>query len=199
LTQAHHELLTEVHLQLRHAGIALAVAGTPTKPAPPPPSPKDLLAQSDLFGVIEQTQREELASHFETIWLQPGETLFREGGTPQALYVLAYGAVEITISGRVVAHMRPGESLGAIGLITGANYGATATALTPVKAYRLDKAAIAQAIKAQPNLAKGLEALAERGRAALSKDAAAHEEDRLGEQDMFLSRLRNLVHLLQSH
>ena len=202
LTGAHHELLTEIHHHLRHAGIALAVAGTATAPAPPAPSPKELLEQSDLFGMIEQAQRDLLASHFKTILLQPGETLIQEGAEADALYIMASGAVEITITepaGRRVVHrLRPGESLGAIGLITGANYAATATALTPAKAYRLDKDAIAEAIKVQPALIKGLEVLAERGRAALSRDAAAHAEDRLGKSEMFLSRLRNLMHLLQS-
>jgi small-conductance mechanosensitive channel/CRP-like cAMP-binding protein len=202
LTRANNELLTEIHRQLRHAGIALAVAGTATAPAPPAPTPKDLLEQSDLFGMIEKAQRDLLASHFKTIGLQPGETLIREGAAPDALYIMASGAVEITVTEatgpRIVAHMRPGESIGAIGLITGSNYGATATAVTPVKAYRLDKDSIAEAIKLQPALAKGLEVLAQRGRAALSKDAAAHAEDRLGESEMFLSRLRNLIHVLQS-
>jgi small-conductance mechanosensitive channel/CRP-like cAMP-binding protein len=202
LTRANNELLTEVHSQLRHAGIALAVSGTATTPAPPGPSPAELLAQSDLFGMIEKTQRDLLASHFKTVRLQPGETLIQEGAEPDALYVMASGAVEITVSGpggpRVVHRMRPGESLGMIGLITGSNYGATATAVTPVRAYRLDKDAISEAIKAQPELAKGLEVLAQRGRAALSRDAAAHAEDRLGGSEMFLSRLRNLIHVLQS-
>jgi len=202
LARAQHELLTQVHRHLRHNGIALAVAGTATSPAPAAPSPAQMLEQSDLFGVIEQAQRDLLAGHFKTICLHPGETLIKQGAEPDALYVLASGAVEISITEagvtRVAHHLRPGESLGAIGLITGAHYGATATALTPVKAYRLDKDAIAEAIKAQPALAKGLEALAQRGRAALAEDTAAHAEDRLGHSDMFLSRLRNLIHVLQS-
>ena len=202
LTLAHNELLTEVHRQLRYAGIALAVAGTASTLAVSIPTPADMLEQSDLFSVIEPAQRDLLAGHFKAISLQPGDTLIQEGGEPVALYVLASGAAEITVSGptgpQVVHRMKPGESLGAIGLITGANYAATATALTPVKAYRLDKDAIAAALKAQPSLAQGLEALADRGRAALSRDAAAHEEDRHGQSEMFLSTLRSFLHVLQS-
>ena len=202
LAEARNELLTEIHRHLRHNGIGLAVAGSANVPLVPIPTPAQLLEQSDLFGVIEPAQRDLLAGHFNTILLQPGETLIQEGSEPEALYVIASGAAEITVaeaSGpRVVHRMSPGESLGAIGLITGANYAATATALTPVKAYRLDKGAIAAAIKAQPELARGLEALAQRGQAALRQDAAAHEEDKRGQSEMFLSRLRSLIHLLQS-
>ena len=201
LMQARHELLTEVHRHLRHAGIGLAATDGALTPAIAP-SPADLLEQSDLFGAIEGAQRSLLASHLKPLWLKTGETLIREGGEPDALYVVASGAIEITVTGpsgpRVVHRMRPGESLGAVGLITGSNYAATATALTPVRAYRLDKDAIAAAIKVQPELAKGLEALAQRGQAALSQDAAAHEKDRQEQPDLLLSRLRNFIHVLQS-
>ena len=202
ITKAHDELLTEIHRQLRHVGIALAVAGSAAIPAAKIPTAAQLLEQSDLFGVLEPAQRDQLATHLETISLQPGDTLIRQGDAPDALYMIASGTAEVTITEaagpRVVHHMKPGESLGAMGLITGSNYAATATALTPVKAYRLNKDAIAAAIKLQPELAQGLEALARQGRTALNRDAAAHDEDRHGQTDMFLSRLRNLVHVLQS-
>jgi CRP-like cAMP-binding protein len=196
-------LLTEIHRQLYFSGIAVGIAGSPTVPAVRAPTPADILARSDLFGVIEKSQRELLAAHFETISLRAGETLIKEGANPEALYVLAAGVAEITIAQptgkpRAVHRLHPGESLGAIGLITGSPYGATATALTPVKAYRLDKNAIAEAIKAEPALAKGLESLAQRGQAALRRDSGAHEEDKQGQSEMFLSRLRNLIHVLQS-
>jgi CRP-like cAMP-binding protein len=203
MIKAQNQLLTAMHRHLRAAGIALSVAGEATVPAAPAPTPAEMLEKSDLFGMIEPAQRDLLASHFETINLQTGETLIRQGAEPDALYVLASGAVEVTVAAppappRTVNHMRPGESLGAIGLITGAKYAATATALTPVKAYRLDKDALAEAIQAQPALVRGLEVLAKRGQAALRRDAAACEQDQHGESEMFLSRLRNLLHVLQS-
>ncbi len=129
--------------------------------------------------------------------------MIHQGADPDALYVIASGAVEVAVAEppgppRVVHHIQPGESVGAIGLITGAKYAATATALTPVKAYRLDKDALAEAIRAQPALAKGLEVLAERGQRALRRDAAACEADRQAQSETFLPRLRNLIQVLQS-
>jgi small-conductance mechanosensitive channel/CRP-like cAMP-binding protein len=203
MAKAQNQLLTAMHRHLRAAGIALSVAGEATVPPAPAPTPAEMLEKSDLFGMIPAAQRDLLASHFETIGLQTGETLIRQGAEPDALYVLASGAVEISVPGpagepRVVAHMLPGESIGAIGLITGAQYAASATAVTPVKAYRLDKDALAEAIRMEPALVKGLETLAQRGQHALRRDAAAGEEDRHGGSEMFLSRLRNLLHVLQS-
>ncbi len=202
MTHAQNQLLTEVHRHLSAAGIALAFVGQTTKPAPPAPTPSEILERSDLFGMIEKTQRDLLASHFETIRLQTGENLISQGAEPEALFVIASGAVEVTVleatGPRVVAHMRPGESIGVIGLITGAQYAATATALTPVKAYRLNKDAFAEALRAEPKLGKGLEILAQRGQRALRHDPAACDEDKRAHSDMFLPRLRNLIHLLQS-
>ncbi len=110
---------------MRFAGIALSIPGNTPVPAPAIPSPADLLQQSDMFGGIEQTQRNFLASH-------------------------------------------------------------------------LDRGAIAAAIKLQPDLAHGLEALVQRGQAPLRRDAAAHDEEKRIKPEMFLSGLRNFIHVLQS-
>ncbi len=203
MTKAQNQLLTAVHRHLRASGIALSVEGQTTIPAPPAPTPAEMLEKSDLFGMVEREQRDLLASHFETLNLQTGDALIRQGAEPDALYVIASGAVEVAVAAasgppRIVNHMQPGESIGAIGLITGAKYAATATALTPVKVYRLNKDALAEALRAQPLLVKGLEVLAERGQLALRRDAAACEEDRHGHADTFLPRLRTLIQVLQS-
>ena len=202
LVPARNELFVEVHRHLHYGGIALAVAGTAVVPPVPILTPGQLLEQSDLFSVIEPAQRDFLAEHFKTVWLQPGQTLIEEGGVPEALYIIASGTAEITVNEpggpRLVHRMSPGESLGALGLITGSPYAATATALTPLKACRLDKDAIAAAIKAQPALCEALEALAQRGQAALRRDAAAHETEKKRHPEMLLSKLRSFVQLLKS-
>jgi small-conductance mechanosensitive channel len=201
LTNARTELLTQLHRHLRHAGIALAIQGIAAAASVAPPTPAELLAQSDLFGVIEQSQRDLIAAHLTEIQLQPGETLIEQNATPSALFFVAAGTLEITIQTadqppRVVHRMGPGESVGAIGLITGAAYAATATALTPLQAYRLDKAAIAAAITQMPALREGLEALAARGQALLHSDATTPQDEAPAHPDMFLAKLRGFLSLL---
>jgi small-conductance mechanosensitive channel/CRP-like cAMP-binding protein len=202
LAAARSELLSEIHRHLRHGGIPFAVPGLAELPPLPIPGPSQMLANSDLFGSIEQTQREALAGHFEPVHLDPGETLIAEGGEPRAIYVIASGTVEITRhkpSGPQILHrMSPGESLGAVGLITGVPYGATATALTQVTAYRLDKQAIAEAIKVTPGLKQGLEALAKRGQTALRRDIAAAPNPENQRSDSLLPKLRSFLALLAS-
>ena len=94
--------------------------------------------------------------------------------------------------------MSPGESLGTVGLISGTPYTATATALTAVKAYRLDKADIATALKVRPQMAAALEGLVQRGQEALRRSAAAQQDVQLDQPELFLPRLRNFLRLLGS-
>ena len=77
-----------------------------------------------------------------------------------------------------------------------ASRSATATALTPLKVYRLDKNGFAAAIAAMPELIVGLEAVARRGQATLGRDAGAHENTEIGRPDVFLSKLREFLRRL---
>jgi small-conductance mechanosensitive channel len=200
LAVARTELFTQIQRHLYHAGVPLAVKGLATVPPVAVPTTVELLERSDLFCTIAAEDRHLIAEHMTETWLETGETLIRVGDTPQALFIVASGAVEIATntsgSPHVVHRMGPGESLGVVSLITGSNYMATATALTPVRALRLDKAAIAAAIKIRPSLTAGLEAIAKRGQAALHKDAVASEASKFQHPDMFLSRLRGFLHTL---
>jgi small-conductance mechanosensitive channel len=200
LDKARTEVLAQIHRHLRHAGIALAVAGSASPGILRIPTPLDMIEQSDLLGMLDAEGRRSLASRFEEASVEPGEALFHEGDTPQYLFLMASGVVEITTVGpsgpHVVHRMSPGESLGAVGLITGSPYAATARAMTPVKVFRMDRAAVAAAIAAAPCLAVGLEALVERGRAALARDAAADPHTTTEPPEALRSRLRSVLKIL---
>lgn len=200
LTAARTELFTRVHRHLRYGGIALAVPGVGPMQQVEVPTPGQLLEQSDWFSVVEPAQRDRLAEYFTATWRQPGETLIRQGDEPEALFIIASGTAEITVSeppgSRMVYRMSPGETLGAIGLITGSPYTITATALTPLKAFRLEKADIAAAIEVEPTLAAGLEALAKRGITALRRGVTAQDDAQLAHPEMFLAGLRSFLRRL---
>ncbi len=70
--------------------------------------------------------------------------------------------------------------------------------MTEVRAYRIGKSEISAAIKARPEMAVALEQLACRGQDALRRDAAASEQTEPVHPEMFLSRLRSLLHVLGS-
>jgi CRP-like cAMP-binding protein len=164
------------------------------------PSAAEILAESEWFSVLDSQDRVLLAEHLSEVALMTGDSLIRQDDAPEAVFIIASGAVEISdgSSGdkRVITRMGPGSSLGAIGMITGAPYAANATALTPVRAYRLDKAAISAAMGLRPALVTTLEALARRGQDLLRNDAVAHESDCLEPPNVFLTRLQGFLHRL---
>jgi small-conductance mechanosensitive channel/CRP-like cAMP-binding protein len=194
------ELLGQVQRHLAYAGIPLAVPGVAALPEAAPPTAEDLLRHSDLFGVLAAEDRALLAQHMMKVRVKEGQSLIQQDSEPNALYLIVAGAVEVTVTNeagpRVVARMGAGASLGAIGLITDRPYAATATALSAVEAFCLDKATIAAAIAARPELSTNLEALAAQGMEALSRDAAAHVADRSQPPELFLTRLRSFLHRL---
>ena len=194
LGRARDELFALVHRHLHHAGIALAAPGGGAGGAGAPPTRERLLADSDLFGVLEPVQRDLLARRFVAVQLAPGGVLARQGDTPEALFIVTSGTLEIVVEEaagpRVVYRMSPGESLGMAGLVTGSANAATATALTPLGAYRLSRDDLAAAVEAEPALAASLEALAQRGLAAMRRDVTAGQESELGHPEAFLARLR---------
>jgi hypothetical protein len=200
LTAARSELFNQLHRHLWYAGIRLAVPGVIAVPSAAVPSPAQVLADSDLLAVLDETERDELAAHFRPVWLSTNDTLIRQGETAEALFIIVSGVAEVTVSGpggpHVVGWISPGESLGAMGLVTGTPFSATATALTPLTAYRLDKAGLITAIAAMPNLVPCLEAVVKRSQAALRSDAGAHGNPEVARPDVFFSRLREFLHRL---
>ena len=202
LLAARSEFYGQAQRHLRHAGVGLGVVGLASVPAVPPPTPAQLLAESDLFSVMEEGERNALSSHFRQRWLEAGDDLMREGDTPDALFIVASGTAEIRKTGmtsqEVLYRVSPGESLGAVGLITGTPYSVTVTALTRLRVYELCKADLSAAIAIKPELAAGLEELAKRGQAALRRYATEHEKAQLAKPEVFLLGIRNFLHLLRS-
>ena len=160
------------------------------------------MAELELFGPLSPNERTLFAEHFVAVAHEPGEMLICEGEFPDALFLLAAGTVEVTrqedADERVLLRASPGDSIGMISLILGTASLVTATALTPVAAYRLDKVGIAAVLREHPGLATSLEAQAERGRAWLQCEAAAHENEHIEKPDLLRSRLRLFLKRLNS-
>ena len=159
LPEARSELFAQVQRHLRHAGIGLAVAGRTPQRQVPAPTARELLGGTGVFGRLGPTQLDALAAQLAAVRLRPGDALFQEGEEPERIFVLAAGTVEVTVGGlapRPTGRLGPGETLGVREMLTGALLGGTATALTPVEAYAIERAAFEATSKAMPDLASRL-------------------------------------------
>lgn len=195
---ARTELLGQIQNHLRHAGISLAVPGVANVTHGEVPTPAILLKESDWFGILEADDRNLLSEHLREVWYAAGDKLIGQGDVPEALFIIASGTVEVSsdvVSGSrsVIHRLGPGGSLGAVGMITGSPYVATAEALTPVTAYSLDRKAVGDVIAVKPELVESLEVLARRGRDLQRTDVLAHGSDQLNEPELFLTKLRSFL------
>jgi CRP-like cAMP-binding protein len=199
---ARTEMLLLAHRHLRHAGIPLAVAGTALLAPAHVPTIAELIAESDVFGSLAADERALLAGQFAAVARDAGDTLVRQGEMPESLFLLASGTIELTraegATMRVLLRASPGDSVGMISLITGAASVATATALTQITAYSLDKTAIAKILRSSPELGDSLEAQAKRGQAWFRCEAAAHEDESLAKPEMLRARVLQFLRRLNS-
>lgn len=75
----------------------------------------------------------------DSISLNVGDVLFREGDAGDKMYVLLEGSVDVTIGGRVVETAAPGALLGEIALIDRSPRSATVTAKVPSRLAQVDQ------------------------------------------------------------
>jgi small-conductance mechanosensitive channel/CRP-like cAMP-binding protein len=201
LAGARTELLTQIHRHLRHAGIAFAVpGGHPVKL--PLPDVARLLQDSAVFGTLPAELRAALVPCFHPTSFAAGTVLGRAGERSPHLLIIAAGTVEITTddaSGPQRAYrMSPGETLGVVGLVTETANAATATALTPVRAFALSKAALDAVTAEQPELAAALRHLAADLVSAMKRRHTTAEMPTDTHPTLFLSRLRTFLQVLDS-
>ena len=112
--------------------------------------------------------------HAETLDLRAGETVFEQGETGTAMYVVAEGEVEILNGPVVLATARPGSVVGEMALIDHAPRSATAVAKTNCKLVAVDQRRFEFLVQQTPYFAlEVMQLMAERLRTANSRIAAA--------------------------
>jgi small-conductance mechanosensitive channel/CRP-like cAMP-binding protein len=197
---ARTEAFSLVHRHLRHAGIGLGIPGVEPLPPVPVPTLADLMTESDLLGQLAPDERGAFAEYFEATHYEAGQILVRQDALPDALFLIASGTVDASrtdkLGTQVLLRASPADSIAAMSLLTGVPSVYSATAMTPVMAYRLDKASIAAVMRVKPDLSKSLEAQAKRGSAWIRCEASTHADDDTGRPDMLLTRVRQFLHRL---
>jgi CRP-like cAMP-binding protein len=196
-------MLAHIHRHLRYAGIGLGAGGVAPLPSATAPTLADVITESDAFGALSPEERGLLAEHFVAVTREDGETLIHEGEMPEAMFLLTGGAVEVSRGEgnqrQVLLRASPGDSVGMTGLIAGTGSTVTARAVTPVTAYRLDKAAIATVLRIRPALAASLEVQAKRGSLWLCCEAAAQDHVQvMSKPDLVFDRLRDFLRRLNA-
>jgi CRP/FNR family transcriptional regulator, cyclic AMP receptor protein len=120
-----------------------------------------LLAQTDLFGGLAADELEACAAAFREARFERGELIFGRGDPGTYIYVVAEGRVRLAVAteeGRELSfrHAVAGELFGEIAALDGSARTADATALTEVRAFRLDRSALRELCASRPGISAGV-------------------------------------------
>jgi MFS family permease len=105
-----------------------------------------LLRHVPVFRALPAPEIESLARALRPVWFGPGQVLLRQGDEAHTYLVLADGEVRIDQDGRPINTLGRGDGLGEVALLRSGRRTATATAVTAVTAYSLDRQAFLQAL-----------------------------------------------------
>ena len=114
-----------------------------------------LLRHVDLFAKAPGRVLAGLARVLEEVDFPPGAELMHEGAVEDWLFVVVEGEVEVVRPDRLV-RLGPGSVVGELSVLDPQPRSATVTAASPVRAFRLRKAAVDEAVRTRPEIAAGV-------------------------------------------
>jgi len=103
------------------------------------PALSALVQANPIFSPLSEPACERIASRLQRGTVAPGETVFAQGDTGDAFYIVEDGEVEVLVDGTPVRTLGPGGFFGEIALLRDVPRTATVTALAPTVLYRLER------------------------------------------------------------
>jgi CRP-like cAMP-binding protein/Zn-dependent protease len=91
------------------------------------------------FAALEPDEVAQLFQRGTWVRASPGETVIEEGQEGDAFYAVESGRLEVTIEGKHIRTIGPGDHFGEIALLLDVPRTATVTASTPARLFRLER------------------------------------------------------------
>jgi len=119
------------------------------------------LSRCILFAGLSPADLASLEAEARVRRFRRGEVLFHQGDPGDALFIVARGAVKISLSSdegdeAIITTARPGEFFGELALLDGAPRSATATALEPTETIVLSRLRFRELLATEPALRDAL-------------------------------------------
>lgn len=136
--------------------------------------PREFLGTIPFFAeVLDASELDGLAVGARRAEFDRGDVLIKEDERGESMFALVGGEVEVSVrdSGKIrhVATLYPGQIVGEMSLLTGARRSATVTALSPVVALEISKAALKPIVIANHDLYDKFAGMVSRRQAELDK------------------------------
>jgi CRP-like cAMP-binding protein len=130
-------------------------------------APQDLLRRVPLFAQLDDKHLSRLADEFSQRSFSAGDTIAAEGEGGRTFFVIEEGEAAVSVGGREVGTLGPGDSFGEIALIDREPRSASITAKSDITAYMLPIWSFRPIVESSPDMLWTLlEGLAGRLRAA---------------------------------
>jgi predicted acylesterase/phospholipase RssA/CRP-like cAMP-binding protein len=115
------------------------------------------LGVSKMFSGLPEAALRDLETQLESVWVEAGSPLFREGDVGDALYLVVSGALRVSLNmpgedSRVLAELGCGDTAGEMALLDGEPRSATVTATRDSHLVRLSKDAFHRILSRHPDL-----------------------------------------------
>lgn len=200
LSPARDEVLTRLWYRFRREGMAVpfpqlevhtmvqaATAGVTMERR------RELIRSVDLFAGLPDAQLDRLVDEVAVHHFGRGEKVLEEGAEGQTFYVVAEGAVSVSVGGREVRHLTHGQYFGEMSLLTGEPRTATIAAVDDVMLLEFDRPTFARLFEEHPGFANHLSALLAQRRNELRAAAqAVSAQAQTPEATRIFSRLRQI-------
>src|SRR5687767_6352742 len=128
---------------------------------PAPLAQLALLRRTAIFAPLPRPTLEGVAAALESHDAPAGSVLIREGEPGDRVYVIERGEVAVSIAGREVRQLGPGQWFGEIALLRDVPRTATVTARSAVRLYALGREAFLDAMRSRAGGVRGAEAIAQ--------------------------------------
>jgi len=114
------------------------------------------LAGVPLLAHLSKRQRHRLLDESRVVRHDPGRQLAAEGEMALALHVLLSGRAAVSVNGRELRRLGPGDYFGEISLIDGRPRSATVTASEPTETLAVPHVAFSSLLQSEPECARDL-------------------------------------------
>jgi CRP-like cAMP-binding protein len=124
------------------------------------------LSQVPIFAGLGKRERKALAQRADEIDVREGKELAREGEFAYEFFVIESGTASVTVDGKQVGELGPGDFFGEVGILAAGQRTATVTATSPMELVVLTSGGLKAITRDQPEVGEAIRSEIERRLAA---------------------------------
>lgn len=115
-----------------------------------------VLAAVPLFDGLSSRHIKRIGAISEVVEFMPGASIVKEGDPGDSFFVVVQGQAKVTVKGRTIRRLLPGDHFGEIALLDGGDRTATVSSETPMTLLEIKRTAFTKLVHEEPKIALGI-------------------------------------------